>query len=102
MDDVFDRHETTGTVWLGLTLQCTRCHDHKFDPTSNRDYFAFYDFFNQTSESGAGNGGLAVPPSMDYLPKDRRELLEQARQEVAKLEGQAFGERLSGAGLESC
>ena len=75
-------------MWLGLTLQCARCHDHKFDPTSNRDYFAFYDFFNQTTESGAGKGGLAVPPAMEYLAKDRRELLEQARNEVAMLKSQ--------------
>ncbi|APZ90619.1 PSD1 and planctomycete cytochrome C domain-containing protein [Fuerstiella marisgermanici] len=67
VENVFDRAETTGTVWLGLTLQCARCHDHKFDPTSNDDYFAFYDFFNQTTESGRGAGGRAVPPSIDYV-----------------------------------
>src|SRR6056297_667539 len=66
IENVFDRTETTGTVWLGLTFQCARCHDHKFDPTSNLDYFAFFDFFNQTSESGKGTRGLAVPPAMDY------------------------------------
>lgn len=69
VENVFDRAETTGTVWLGLTLQCARCHDHKFDPTSNLDYFAFYAFFNQTSESGKGNGGPAVPPFMEYFPR---------------------------------
>jgi len=67
VENVFDRAETTGTVWLGLTLQCARCHDHKFDPTSNDDYFAFYDFFNQTTESGRGSGGPAVPPAIDYV-----------------------------------
>ncbi len=85
VENVFDRTETTGTVWLGLTLQCARCHDHKFDPTSNKDYFAFFDFFNQTSESGGGNGSFAVPPSMDFLSKDARDRLELTRQEVATL-----------------
>ncbi len=85
IENVFDRTETTGTVWLGLTLQCARCHDHKFDPTSNRDYFAFFDFFNQTSESGGGNRSLAIPPSMEYLDQDRLDLVEKARQKVATL-----------------
>ena len=85
VENVFDRTETTGTVWLGLTLQCARCHDHKFDPTSNKDYFAFYDFFNQTSESGRINRSLAVPPSMDYRPKEHRETLREKRQTVASL-----------------
>ncbi|CAN0446060.1 unnamed protein product, partial [Hapterophycus canaliculatus] len=85
IENVFDRAETTGTVWLGLTLQCARCHDHKFDPTSNQDYFAFFDFFNQTTESGKGNRSLAIPPSMDYVSPDRREVLDRMRRKVAKL-----------------
>ena len=66
VENVFDRAETTGTVWLGLTLQCARCHDHKFDPTSNDDYFAFYDFFNQSSEEGRTDRGIAIPPAIEY------------------------------------
>lgn len=85
IENVFDRTETTGTVWLGLTLQCARCHDHKFDPTSNEDYFAFFDFFNQTSESGGGNRSLAVPPSLDYVAPDHREMLDTLREKIAKL-----------------
>ncbi|MEZ6135782.1 MAG: PSD1 and planctomycete cytochrome C domain-containing protein [Pirellulaceae bacterium] len=88
IENVFDRTETTGTVWLGLTLQCARCHDHKFDPTSNEDYFAFFDFFNQTSESGRGDGSLAVPPSMDYLAQDRRAQLDAAAKLAASLKSQ--------------
>jgi len=66
VENVFDRLETTGTVWLGLTLQCARCHDHKFDPTTAAEYFAFYDFYNQTSEDGKNNRSEAVPPQMEY------------------------------------
>ena len=50
--NVFDRVETTSTVWLGLTMQCAQCHDHKFDPLTQRDYYAMYAMFNQISEPG--------------------------------------------------
>jgi hypothetical protein len=61
VENVMDRVETTGTVWMGLTLSCTKCHDHKFDPLTQRDYFALYDVFNQTSEDGKGRSGQAAP-----------------------------------------
>ena len=50
--NVFDRVETTSGVFLGLTLQCCQCHDHKFDPLKQSDYFSMYAFFNQLSEGG--------------------------------------------------
>jgi hypothetical protein len=59
---VQDRVETTGTVWLGLTLTCCRCHDHKFDPISQREYYQLSAYFNSVDESGANDaGGLANP-----------------------------------------
>ncbi len=61
VENVFDRLETTGAVWLGLTLNCCRCHDHKFDPVLQREYYQMYDFFNQTSENGGGRGGQISP-----------------------------------------
>jgi len=49
---VADRVETTSTVWLGLTLGCARCHDHKFDPLKQRDFYSMFAFFNNVPERG--------------------------------------------------
>ncbi|MES2921830.1 MAG: PSD1 and planctomycete cytochrome C domain-containing protein [Verrucomicrobiota bacterium] len=49
---VFDRVETTSGVWLGLTIQCCQCHDHKFDPLKQSEYYSMYAFFNQVGETG--------------------------------------------------
>ncbi len=45
---IFDRVNTTGTVWLGVTIQCAQCHDHKYDPFSQTDYYRLFAFFNNT------------------------------------------------------
>ena len=47
---VVDRVNTVGTVWLGLTFGCAECHDHKFDPITQRDYFRLFAFFNPLDE----------------------------------------------------
>jgi hypothetical protein len=49
---LFDRMETTSTTWLGLTMNCAQCHDHKYDPMTQRDYYSMLDAFNRVPESG--------------------------------------------------
>ena len=49
---VVDRVETTSTVWLGLTMGCARCHDHKYDPLTQKEFYQTYAFFNNVPESG--------------------------------------------------
>ena len=59
---VMDRVSTTGTVWLGLTVACAQCHDHKYDPLTQKEYFQLYAFFNNVNENGLdGKKGNAVP-----------------------------------------
>lgn len=83
VENVMDRVDTTATLWLGLTMACAKCHDHKFDPVSQQEYFALYDFFNQTSEDGAIRGGKAAPAMDMSTPA------EQARVKKAEARHQA-------------
>jgi hypothetical protein len=50
--NLFDRIDTTCTTWLGLTMACAQCHDHKYDPMTQRDYYSLLDGFNRVPESG--------------------------------------------------
>ena len=49
---VVDRVDTTSTVWLGLTIGCSRCHDHKFDPILQKEYYQLFAYFNNVPEKG--------------------------------------------------
>lgn len=61
---VADRVETTGTVWLGLTIGCARCHDHKFDPLSIREFYSLAAYFNNVPEKGRAVKFGNSPPFM--------------------------------------
>jgi hypothetical protein len=84
VENVFDRVETTGTVWLGLTMACTKCHDHKFDPLTMRDYYGLYDVFNQTSEDGIGRSGQAAP-AMDMSTPAELQRVKKAQTKVDEI-----------------
>ncbi|BDS06875.1 cytochrome c [Oceaniferula spumae] len=56
-----DRVETTSAIWMGLTYGCARCHDHKYDPISHKDFFRFYAYFNNVPEKGKDAGAKAQP-----------------------------------------
>ena len=65
---VADRVETMGTMFLGLTLTCSRCHDHKFDPLTQKDFYRLFAFFNNIDEAGLGPNNGNSPPFIE-VPK---------------------------------
>jgi hypothetical protein len=79
VDYVMDMTETMGTVWLGLTLNCCRCHDHKYDPLTQRDYYRLTAFFNQTPVDGSG-GNPQTPPVLEVSNVDQIHRLGQLKQ----------------------
>ncbi|MEX2262579.1 MAG: DUF1553 domain-containing protein [Bryobacteraceae bacterium] len=83
---VVDRVETTSTVWMGMTMGCARCHDHKYDPIKQKEFYSFFAFFNTVPEKGLdGRYGNAEP--MLPLPSagQRRRLDEvNARLEITE------------------
>lgn len=91
----FDRTETLGTVFLGMTLACARCHTHKYDPITQTEYYRLFAFFNSTAEhSMDGNAYVYGPvvkapenpadwPDWKRFLKKRSDLLRQAAMEKA-------------------
>jgi len=68
LEYVADRIQTFSTAFLGLTFECTRCHDHKFDPLTQRDYYSLSSFFNSIDEYGLYNDTAHVPTPSMLLP----------------------------------
>lgn len=90
---VVDRVKTTSTVWLGLTMECGQCHDHKYDPISQEDYYRFYAFFNSSSDGGMqtrrGNAApilqIADPVKEKQLP-EKQQALTETKQAIERIE----------------
>ena len=92
---VVDRVETTSTVWLGLTMGCARCHDHKYDPLTQKEFYRFFAYFNNVPENGkAFKYGNSPPFIQAPTPKQQKELKEldtklaEAEAEFASLRGE--------------
>jgi hypothetical protein len=80
---VSDRVETTSSIWLGVTVGCARCHDHKFDPISQKDYYSLFAFFNNLPEKGfVWNFGNEDPVIKAPLP-DQQQTLDRFDQYIA-------------------
>jgi mono/diheme cytochrome c family protein len=71
---IVDRVNTTSTVWLGLTVACAQCHDHKYDPLTQKEFYQLYAFFNNVPENGLdGRNGNAEPMVKAPSREERRE-----------------------------
>ena len=80
-NNLFDRVDTTSTTWLGLTMACAQCHDHKYDPLTQHDYYALLDAFNRLPEKGTPtqySARIRLAPPVIEVPSeaDSRRLAE--------------------------
>ena len=83
IENVADRVHTFGTAILGLTMECSRCHDHKYDPISMRDYYSLSAFFNSIDESGVYDRTQKVPcPSLLLPTEEQQAALQSARRNL--------------------
>ncbi len=80
---VGDRVNTTATVFLGVTLACAECHDHKYDPFTQKDYYKFYAFFNGIAEQGLDGNKESPAPRMKVPAPEQSAALAEARSRVA-------------------
>jgi hypothetical protein len=84
---VADRVHTVATVFLGLSMQCARCHDHKFDPISQAEYYQFYAYFNSLDEKQAGYSRFVGAEPYIRVPTPQEELkLKASDEQIAALE----------------
>lgn len=81
-----DRVETTATVWLAQTFNCTRCHDHKFDPLTQRDFYSLKAFFHNVSEKGVGDyskpANVSSPPFLSLPAPELEAKIAATKKEI--------------------
>ncbi|WP_442505943.1 PSD1 and planctomycete cytochrome C domain-containing protein [Novipirellula sp. SH528] len=85
IDSVFDRVATTGTVWLGLTIGCAQCHDHKFDPITQVEYYRMFAFLNDQDEPSMkvyANDAANLTAQWDAAKKDLSDYLDDHAEEI--------------------
>lgn len=83
---VKDRIETTVQVWMGLTFQCANCHDHKYDPISQHDYYGLFAAFNQTKDTDHPNDSPTIPAPTTWMRAELQRIdaeIERLRSEIS-------------------
>ena len=88
---VADRVETTATVWMGLTFTCCRCHDHKFDPFSQKEFYRLFAYFNNVPENGRAWKYGNSPPFIKAPTRDQAKRLAELDRAIATSERQVEG-----------
>ncbi len=80
-----DRVKTTANVWLGLTMECGQCHEHKYDPISQKEYYQFYAYFNVNSDAGMQTRNGNSAPMVKVPSMNQKQELQQHREKVAAM-----------------
>ncbi|NJN48615.1 MAG: DUF1549 domain-containing protein, partial [Alkalinema sp. RL_2_19] len=83
-----DRTETMSTIFLGLTLGCAVCHDHKFDPVTQKEFYQLYAFYNASADAAMDGNALLPAPVMKVAQPDQLAKLAELEQRVADLRKQ--------------
>ena len=79
---VVDRVKTTANVWMGLTMECAQCHDHKYDPISQREYYQMFAYFNNTTDPGMQTRGGNQSPVVNVPPREQADKLAGLRKAI--------------------
>ncbi|MEX0938248.1 MAG: PSD1 and planctomycete cytochrome C domain-containing protein [Pirellulales bacterium] len=80
-----DRVETTSTVWMGLTTGCAACHDHKFDPVTQKEFYQLFAYFNSIEEKAMDGNALLPPPTVKVPTPEQSTALAQHEARVAEI-----------------
>ena len=88
-----DRVKTTSIVWLGLTMECAQCHDHKYDPIAQEDYYRFFAYFNQAADPGMQTRKGNTAPTVDVPNYQTQAELAATRQELRRIEADLAARR---------
>jgi hypothetical protein len=83
---VVDRVATTANVWLGSTLACAECHDHKYDPFTQKEFYQFYAFFNNVPEKGLDGSKVNPVPSIKVPSADQQARRDELTRVIADLD----------------
>ena len=89
---VLDRVNTFSTAFLGLTVECAQCHDHKYDPISQKDYYSLFSFFNNVPEKGRVDYGVEVANPSLALPDKKVEELKNYIQDLVTSQHQKLND----------
>lgn len=81
-----DRVKTTSMVWLGLTMECAQCHEHKYDPITQEEYYRFFAYFNQASDPGMQTRNGNTAPVANVPNYELRSQLAAIRQELRRVQ----------------
>src|SRR5262245_49960461 len=83
---VVDRVDTTATVFLGMTIGCARCHNHKYDPVTQKEYYQLFAYFNNIPEYGRAIRGANSPPVMPAPTREQLRQLDHLNQSLIEAE----------------